>query len=154
MNDNFSRRSGWWVVGQFLLLLAVAILGITDHKTSRPIAIFIGGLVLFAASAVCGIAGLLALGRTLTPFPKPSTTTRFVRGGIYGLIRHPLYTSVFCAALGWALVRQSWPALAASLVLGFFLDAKARREERWLLGQFPDYAGYRKRVRRFIPWLY
>ena len=35
-----------------------------------------------------------------------------------------------------------------------FLDAKARREERWLRVQFPAYAEYAAKVRRLIPWLY
>jgi len=154
MSDGFVQRGGWWVVGQSLLLLATAILGITGRAAAESLTIFVVGLVLFAVSAVCGIAGLLALGQNLTPFPKPSATARFIQRGIYGLIRHPFYTAVFCTAMGWSLVWQSWPAFAASLMLGVFLDAKARHEERWLRRQFPDYAGYAQRVRRFIPPVY
>lgn len=154
MSDNFAQRGGWWLVGQLLLLSANAILGVVDHAASKRPAVFIGGLVLLAASAVCGIAGLLAMGRNLTPFPKPLATARLVRQGIYGLIRHPLYVSVFCAALGWSLAWQSWPALIAAILAGIFLDAKARREERWLRERFLDYAAYEQQVRRFIPWIY
>ena len=137
-----------------MLLLAIAILDITGHAAAKPLPIFICGLVLIVAAAICSFAGLLALGRNLTPFPKPSATTQLVQHGIYALIRHPLYTSVFCAAVGSSLIFQSWPALAVSLVLGVFFDAKARHEERWLRQKFPDYAGYERRVRRFIPWIY
>lgn len=154
MSNGFIQRGGGWVVGQFLLLLAVVILGPTCHATSKPLLIFVMGLVFLVASAVCALAGLLALGRNLTPFPKPSASTQLVQHGIYNLIRHPLYTAVFCAAVGWSLVWQSWPALAASLALGVFFDAKARHEEGWLRQQFPEYAGYERRVRRFIPWIY
>lgn len=154
MSNSFVQRGGWWVVGQLLLMFAIGILGITCRATSKPLAIFIVGLVLLAVSAVCGIAGLLALGRNLTPFPKPSATARFVQQGVYGWIRHPLYTSVLCAALGWSFVWQSWPAFVVSLALVVFLDAKARHEERWLRRHFPDYASYERRVRRFIPWIY
>ena len=121
MSNGFVQRGGWWVVGQFLLLLAVVVLGLTCHATSKPLLIFVIGLVFLAASAVCGLAGLLALGRNLTPFPKPSASTQLVQHGIYALIRHPLYTAVFCAAVGWSLVWQSWLALAASLALGLLL---------------------------------
>jgi len=154
MSNSFVQRGGWWVVGQFLLLFAIAILGITSHATSKLHQIFLFGVVFLVASAICGISGALRLGRNLTPFPKPSATAYFVQHGIYALIRHPLYTAVFCAAAGWSLIWQSWPALAVSLVLGVFFDAKARHEERWLRQQFPDYAGYERRVRRFIPWIY
>jgi len=154
MSNGFVQRGGRWVVGQSLLLFAIAILGITGRAASMSLTMIVVGLVLFAVSAVCGIAGLLALGRNLTPFPRPSATARFVQRGIYGLIRHPLYAAVFCAALGWSLVWQSWPAFAVSLMLGVFLDAKARHEERWLRRQFQDYTSYAQRVRRFIPWVY
>jgi protein-S-isoprenylcysteine O-methyltransferase Ste14 len=69
-------------------------------------------------------------------------------------MRHPLYTAVIWAAMGWSLIWQSWPALATSLALAAFFDAKARHEERWLRQKFPDYADYERRVRRFIPWIY
>jgi protein-S-isoprenylcysteine O-methyltransferase Ste14 len=154
MTNRFVQRGGWWVVGQFLLLFAIAILAVAGRATARPLPIFICGLVLLVAAAVCGISGVLALGRNLTPFPKPSATTRFVQHGVYGLIRHPLYTSIFCAALGWSFVWQSRLAGVVTLVLGVFFDAKARHEERWLRQQFPDYASYEKRVWRFIPWIY
>jgi protein-S-isoprenylcysteine O-methyltransferase Ste14 len=154
MNNGFIQRGGWWVVGQFLLLLAIAILGITCRATSKPLPIFIFGLIFLVASAICGIAGLMRLGRNLTPFSKPSNETQLVQHGIYGLMRHPLYTAVIWAAMGWSLIWQSWPALATSLALAAFFDAKARHEERWLRQKFPDYADYERRVRRFIPWIY
>ncbi|HTQ52628.1 MAG TPA: isoprenylcysteine carboxylmethyltransferase family protein [Candidatus Acidoferrales bacterium] len=154
MSDSFAQRGGWWVVGQSLLISVIGILGVAGRTTLNLPASFIGGLVLLVISAVCGVAGLLALGPNLSPFPKPSANTQFVQRGIYGLIRHPLYTSVFCAALGWSLVWQGWAALVISLALGVFLDAKARHEERWLRQQFPDYATYAQQVRRFIPWIY
>lgn len=154
MSNRFVQRGGLWVIGQFLLLLAIAGLDITGHAASKPLPLFICGLVLIVAAALCSFAGLLALGRNLTPFPKPSATTELVQHGIYRLIRHPLYTSVFCAAVGSALIFQSGPALLVSVALGVFFDAKARREERWLRLKFPDYAIYERRVRRFIPWIY
>ncbi len=115
---------------------------------------FVGGLVLLGTSGLCGIAGMAALGRKLTPFPKPTAQAELIQNGIYSLIRHPLYAAVFCAAAGWSLMLESWPALAASLVLAAFFDAKARREERWLRQRFLDYDCYAQRVRRFIPWIY
>jgi len=154
MPNRFVQRGGWWVLVQLLLLLAIAILGAACRAASKQFPVFLVGWFLLATSAIGGIAGVLALGRNLTPFPKPSATTGLVRHGIYARIRHPLYTSVCCAAVGWSLVWQSWAALAVSLVLAIFFDAKARYEERWLRLQFPDYDAYAQQVRRFIPWVY
>ena len=80
--------------------------------------------------------------------------TQFVQRGVYNVMRHPLYVAVFCASIGWALVWRRWPGRAAALVLALFLDAKARREERWLRRQFPDYIDYERKVRRFLPGIY
>jgi hypothetical protein len=52
MSNGFVQRGGLWVVGQFLLLLAIAILGITCRATSKPLPLFLFGLVFLVASAI------------------------------------------------------------------------------------------------------
>ena len=42
-------------------------------------------------------------------------------------------------------------AQVAAGVLAVWLDAKARREEVWLMARFGDYAAYRTQTRRFLP---
>ncbi len=154
MSKDFVHRGGLWVLGQGALLLTVAALGVVCHGESKHTLFLLGGLLLLAVAAWSGIAGVAALGRNLTPFPKPSANAQFVQHGIYGLMRHPLYTTVFCASVGWSLIWQSWPALAVSFLLALFFDAKARHEEVWLRRQFPDHTHYEQRVRRFIPFIY
>jgi len=154
MSSKFIQRGGLWVVGQSVLLFAVVIFGVVFHGDGKNLLVMSCGAVFFVIALGCSIAGTVALGRNLNPFPKPSTHTQLIQSGIYGLIRHPLYTAVFCGSVGWALVWQSWPALLVSLTLVPFFDAKARREERWLRAQFPHYVDYEHRVRRFIPWFY
>jgi len=154
MGGNFLQRGGLWVVGQLALMCVVAAGGPLWRHQWQSLPLTFLGWFLLALAAGCGLAGAVSLGRNLTPFPKPSAGARLVQTGIYSLIRHPLYTAVFCASLGWALIWRSWPALAAALVLAPLFDAKARREERWLRQHFPEYASYEQRVRRFIPWFY
>jgi protein-S-isoprenylcysteine O-methyltransferase Ste14 len=154
VSGGFLQRGGLWVLGQGVLLCVVVAGGVfyCGQWHSFPISLCGGVLLVIAAGG--GLAGTVGLGQNLTPFPKPSASTRLVQTGIYGLIRHPLYTAVFCGSIGWALVWRSWPALVAALVLAPFFDAKARREERWLRQQFAEYSSYEQRVRRFIPWVY
>ena len=154
MSGEFLQRGGLWVLGQSVLLGAVIAGGILGRNQWQCLALTLCGAFLLLIAAGCGLAGMVSLGRNLTPFPKPSASTCLVQTGIYGLMRHPLYVAVFCGALGWALVWRSWPALLAALVLAPLFDAKARREERWLRQQFPEYAGYERRVRRFVPRIY
>ena len=61
---------------------------------------------------------------------------------------------VILGALGWSLLRGSLIGLALTVGLFLFFDRKARREESWLMEKFPDYAAYRTRVHKLIPWFY
>ena len=80
--------------------------------------------------------------------------SRLVTTGVYGLVRHPLYSSQLFAALGWTLFTLSLSHLGI-LVLGFlFFDYKASKEEGWLTVRHPEYTAYANRVRKFIPWIY
>ena len=155
MSGDFLHRGGLWVLGQSVLLGTVIAGGILcRNQWEQSLALTLCGALLLLIGAGCGLAGSVSLGRNLTPFPKPSASANLVQTGIYGLIRHPLYTAVLCGSVGWELVWRSWPALLAALALALLFDAKARREEHWLRQQFPEYALYEQRVRRFVPWIY
>ena len=148
---SFYERGGLWLLGQGTLLLAVAVLAVRFRGTAPRRAIASTGAVLLGLGTGVISAGAIALGRNLTPFPKPSEKGQFVRRGIFSLIRHPLYTGVMLASIGWAQLWQSRPALFAALALIPFFAAKARREEYWLREKFPEYAHYERQVNRFIP---
>jgi protein-S-isoprenylcysteine O-methyltransferase Ste14 len=154
MPTSFLQRGGLWVLAQSVLMLAVIALGVGFHGDWANLPVVVCGGVCFLLGAVVGLSGVVVLGTSRTPFPRPPERTHLVQHGIYARMRHPLYTSVILASVGWALIWQSWPALVAALALGPFFDAKARREERWLIDAFPEYAGYARRVRRFLPGIY
>jgi len=154
MSGNFVQRGGLWVLGQGVVLCVVVVGSLLCRDQWASKVLTLCGVLLLLVSGGCALAGALSLGGNLTPFPKPSGKIQLVQTGIYGLMRHPLYTSVFCGSVGWALLWRSWPALVAALALAPLLDAKARREERWLRQHFPEYTAYERRVRRFVPWVY
>lgn len=77
-----------------------------------------------------------------------------IDSGIYARLRHPIYAGIIFASLGWSALTGSLGALVASLLLAVFLDAKARREEIWLLERYDAYADYRRRSKRFLPGIY
>jgi protein-S-isoprenylcysteine O-methyltransferase Ste14 len=154
MTESFTSRGGRWVVGQSVLMLGVFALGIIFHGPWRSAATLIPGVALFGLGGWIGIAGVRALGRNRTPYPKPVEGSTLVQHGVYGRVRHPLYCSVIFISVGWALAWSSGAALAVSLALAALLDAKSRREERWLREKFPAYAAYASRVPRLLPWIY
>lgn len=138
------------MAGQGVLLTAVALLAVGFRGGGFPIVVMTG-IALMLVGASVALAGAMALGRNLTPFPKPADSAQLVRHGIYAVIRHPLYTSVIAVAIGWSLIWQSWPALLVAAALIPFFAAKARREERWLREMFSEYGEYEERTPRFLP---
>ena len=148
---NFLARGGAWVVVQLVLMTAVIVLGVMFHGDWSRLPVIVAGAVLFVVGGYFGIAGVTVLGRNRTPYPQPREDSELVQRGIYARVRHPLYTSVMLASLGWALIWQSAAAFGAALVLVPFFHSKARREEHWLREKFPGYVDYARRVPRFIP---
>src|SRR3712207_7514732 len=63
----------WWLLVQFPLVALAAILGRVGPKLPGSFAGFTRplSLGLLAAGAAFFVAGLLSLGRNLTPFPRP-----------------------------------------------------------------------------------
>ncbi len=141
-------RGEWWVAAQGALL---ALFALAPGSPFRP---FSPGAAIGLAGCLIALAGALALGPSLTPFPAPAQRARGVYGGVYGLMRHPIYTGVVLVALGFSLATASSARLAICALLALFFDRKARREERWLRERYPGYAAYGARVKRFIPYLY
>jgi protein-S-isoprenylcysteine O-methyltransferase Ste14 len=92
-------------------------------------------------------AGLQAL-----PYPREGGTALYT--GPYRIVRHPIYSGALCIAVGWAVFRHGWLTLVYAALLFLLFDAKARREERWLVEKFPSYAGYQRRVRKLVPFIY
>ena len=86
--------------------------------------------------------------------PRPRRDGRLIDTGIYARLRHPIYAGMIVAAFGWSALTGSLGALVATLLLAVFLDAKARREEAWLLERYDGYADYRRRSKRFLPGIY
>lgn len=147
------RRGEGWVVAQFLLLATAAVLGVIGPPWPQE-----GSLVLAAIGWLIGLAGLaltvagaVALGPSLTPFPRPSPSSTFREVGPYRFVRHPIYGGLLLIASGWSLV-MSPLALVATAFLAIVLELKSRAEESMLTERYPEYEAYRQRVPwRFVP---
>jgi protein-S-isoprenylcysteine O-methyltransferase Ste14 len=86
--------------------------------------------------------------------PHPRDDGQLVQTGIYGLVRHPLYSGVISLTLAYAGWQMSWVHLVGSIGLFLFFNAKARTEEAWLTARFPEYTNYCLTVKKLIPGIY
>lgn len=145
-----SSRSGkgvGWVVGQFLLMAAILVLGAVPPVW--PDWLRIAGLPVLLGGLAFAIWAGRTLGSALTPYPLPSEEATLVERGPYGFVRHPIYVAGLLVFLGYGLL-ASVPATAAAALLAVLWHFKAGVEERHLTARFPAYGEYRRRVRRGI----
>jgi protein-S-isoprenylcysteine O-methyltransferase Ste14 len=152
-------RGEGWVVGQGILLLAIAALGAPGLEGLPPRspvgwATVVLGLGAMVGGLLLGGRALRDLGSNLTAMPRPREDAHFVDEGIYRYVRHPMYAALVATGVGWVLVTTSVPAAVATAVLAVWLDLKSRREEAWLSRTYPEYEAYRRRTHRFIPGAY
>jgi len=149
----------WYVVGQVALIALVffgprTVLGWPVRALPYPQLCAAVGGGMFILGTLLLLAGLIRLGRNLTPLPYPKDHAPLIESGPYALLRHPMYGGGIAMAFGWALFVNCWLTVCYAALLFTFLDVKSRREERWLAEKFAGYAGYQRRVRKLIPFLY
>jgi protein-S-isoprenylcysteine O-methyltransferase Ste14 len=112
------------------------------------------GWVLVAYGGVLFIAGIVCLGSALTPLPHPRTDSELRTGGVFRLIRHPIYGGGILLVTGFCLTLASILPMFLALSILVFFDRKAVIEERRLCERYPTYPEYARRTRKFFPWVY
>ena len=151
-------RGEWYVVVQTGLFAVVlfgprTIAGLPWPIASAMVSMSVGGVLVGLGLGV-SIVAAPQLGINLTPLPHPRDNSCLVVGGLYRLVRHPIYFGIILMAVGWALFVQGWLTLAYAVVLVLFFDIKSRREEVWLMQHFSEYAEYRRHAKKLIPFIY
>lgn len=157
----FNRESWKGERGEYLLLMqAVLMIGFVWLPVYRPAGLAVSSVLPWVAALLSLPAvflmgkGLLDLGQNLTPLPYPRADGELVQTGIYGIVRHPLYSGILLAAFAYTLGQLSLSHLIATLALFLLLNHKASREEVWLSDRFPDYTAYQQHVRKLIPGVF
>jgi protein-S-isoprenylcysteine O-methyltransferase Ste14 len=112
------------------------------------------GAVIVILSLGFTVWARLDLGRNWSAEVTLKEDHSLIRSGPYKLVRHPIYTGVFFAFCGTALVAgELRGAVAAALCLAAFIY-KSKLEEKKLMEIFPEYVEYRKETKALIPFIY
>lgn len=140
-----------FVAAQGALIVLVLLASRWGAQWAAPQWVGWAGWCLTAVGVVVAIAAFPQLGGALTPLPEPRADAELTTVGLYGLVRHPIYSGVLAMGWGWTLAHPTWLAAAAAAALTALLTFKARYEEGLLGAKFADYADYAARTPRFIP---
>jgi protein-S-isoprenylcysteine O-methyltransferase Ste14 len=152
-------RGEWYVVLQFGLFFLVALgprtwPGWPAWSAPYTWLGWLAGGVLAVLGGTLVLASVVRLGPSLTAVPYPKDDATLVESGPYQIVRHPIYSGLILAALGWGLFVHGWLTIGYALVLFLFFDIKSRREERWLREKYCEYEAYGQRVHKLIPFVY
>lgn len=130
---------GWTAVAvQFLLLAVLVLLPRRSVELWPPAWPVLVGVALAGLAGVFGLVALVQLSTALTPTPVPLPDQSLRTGGVYRVVRHPIYTAVLGVALGFTIAIGSWWTAACWLVLVAFFVVKSRWEDRMLAERFGE----------------
>src|ERR1041385_4883717 len=79
-------------------------------------AVKVAAVVLFAAGLILRWWAIVTLGRFFTVDVTIEKDHELVESGPFEWVRHPSYTGVLLAFLGWGLTLRNWAAIAVVLV--------------------------------------
>src|SRR6266699_3052233 len=114
------------------------------------------GVVLFVAGLLLRWWSIITLGRFFTVDVTIEKDHELVERGPFRMVRHPSYTGVLLAFLGFGLSLHNWAALLIILlpIGAAFIHRMNVEEDALLRALGPPYANYMKRTKRLVPFVY
>jgi protein-S-isoprenylcysteine O-methyltransferase Ste14 len=144
-------------IGQFLIpgiYVATGQPAFADYAF-QPVLAWLG-LVVMLAALILFRQTHKQLGRNWSVTLETRTKHDLVTEGLYGYVRHPMYSSFLLSAVAQALLLPNWIAGLSGLVgIAVLFFYRVDREEAMMTATFGDqYRDYQRRTARVIPWLY
>ena len=145
-------------VGGMLCMFAVIYFPRLFHlptaAANRSALIGLVGVFVCLAGVSLLMLARRSLGRNWSDLVVLKEGHQLIERGPYRWVRHPLYSGGVLGMLGSALTVGTRAAYAVVAICFVGLLVKSRQEEALLLQQFPEYAGYKRRVKSFIPFVF
>jgi len=139
-----------------LFVLGFVLCGL-DHRFGRTHV----PLWLRVLAAVIQLLGYAAYAEVMRENAWLSRTVHVQEGqqvvssGLYGVVRHPMYTATVFLFLSIPLVLGSWAGFAAFVPFVPVLMVRAVKEEQLLVKELNGYEAYQRKVKwRLIPWVW
>jgi protein-S-isoprenylcysteine O-methyltransferase Ste14 len=176
----FFTTFGVWAVGELVLQVRNQAVGEADPSRLWMLAGSVGGIALAFALAgdwtlpgpswlpvVIGLSvawlgmalrawSVRTLGEFFTVDVTVVASQRLIDDGPYALVRHPSYTGMLMAIVGFGIALDSWGAIAAALFLPLAaIVNRVRHEETMLMREFGEpYEAYAERTARLLPGIW
>ena len=147
-----SITAGVFVAGS--TALRAGVIGLFDFPISDWIPAL--AVALFAAGLAVRWWAIVTLGRFFTVDVVVEKDHEVVQRGPFRWVRHPSYTGVLLAFVGWTLTLRNWVAMAVVLVPIFLAFVRRMNVEEDALSRAlgERYREYMNRTKRLVPGIY
>ena len=114
------------------------------------------GVFLFVAGLLLRWWAIITLGRFFTVDVTIEKDHELVERGPFRVVRHPSYTGVLLAFVGFALTLRNWAALLIILlpIFAAFIRRMNVEEDALSRALGSRYADYMRRTKRLVPFVY
>lgn len=114
------------------------------------------GVTLFVAGLLLRWWAIVTLGRFFTVDVTIERDHELVERGPFCVVRHPSYSGVLLAFVGFALSLQNWAALLVILlpIFAAFIHRMNVEEKALSCALGLRYTDYMRRTKRLVPYLY
>lgn len=138
----------------FICGFVVAGLNFRFNWYILPLPIVIIGCVLFLIAYIL-YAIVLKQNTYLSRTIKVVDNQKVIDTGLYGIVRHPMYSATLLLFLSMPLVLGSVFSLIIFLLYPFIIAFRIKSEEKFLLKELNGYEEYTKKVKyRLIPFIW
>lgn len=138
----------------FLLGFIVAGLGVRFDWYSLPLYAEIIGAALFLV-AYCLYAEILRENTYLSRTIEIQENQKVISTGLYGIVRHPMYSATLLLFLSMPIVLGSLYSLIIFLAYPFIIAKRIKNEEKFLEEKLDGYSEYKSKVKyRLIPFIW
>ena len=138
----------------FLLAFILAGLNFRFEWFKLPTIVIIIASIIFLLAYIM-YAEVLRENEYLSRTVEVSENQKVVDSGLYGLVRHPMYTSTIFLFLSMPLVLDSIFSFIVMLVYPIIIIFRIRNEEKVLENELIGYKEYKEKVKyKLIPYLW
>jgi protein-S-isoprenylcysteine O-methyltransferase Ste14 len=138
----------------FLCGFIVAGLGVRFGWYMLPMPVCIVGAILFIIAYML-YAEVLRENTYLSRTIEVQEGQKVIDTGLYGIVRHPMYSATLLLFLSMPIVLGSVWSFLIFLVYPFIIAARLKDEEKFLEEELEGYREYKKKVKyRLIPFIW
>ncbi len=136
----------------FYSLIRFKIGEIALTNQTFQVVLIVLGLAMIIFGTFFNILGRFNLGKNWANQVKIYNNQNLITTGTYGIVRHPLYSSLMLMFYGACLIYPNYLAfLANTFIFIPFMYYRAKQEEKLLSKTFKEYEIYKKKVGMFLP---